>query len=272
MSESNKMAPQDPYGILLNRLMPIAEAEISNTDQIEINSVCDFCLRPSSAFNYKGVVWTDSYKTDNHICSTCNLFAEQLPVALGLERGPIGYKLSSFKSGYIAVPLDETLPVELWIGGKYLDRINYQGGFKIIDCSGNLAKYELCERIGQYAVVTEISLRREMFLRHIRASDSQNIHLSNDTGSIHLNGPSYQALKAALLGEGLSDKALLAVIDTLNAYKNGRITTMHKDVQTLIPSLSAATRAALSDIVDPGSLIFILAGLKVGLLNNEVKS
>lgn len=271
MSMNTDIGPQDPYSIIYNRLMPLVESEIRNVQEVYINTVCDFCLRAAENFNHEGVIWTDSYKSDNHICKTCSLFAEQLPNTLGMERGPIGYKLSSFKSGFVAIPVDEKLPVELWIGGKYLERVNHDGGFKIVDCSGNLAKYELCERIGQYAVVTEISLRREMFLRHIRASDTQNLYLSNETGCIHLNGQHYQALKTALLDEGMTNKELLATIDTLNAYKNGRLPTTHADIQKLIPSLSDATRTALSNIIDPSSLIFILAGLKVGLLTDEVK-
>lgn len=271
MSTTNNLVSQDPYHIIYKRLMPLVESEISNDKEVYINTVCEFCLRRGEDFNHKGVVWIDSYKYDNHICKTCNLFVEQLPESVGMERGPIGYKLSSFKSGFIAIPRDDTLPVELWIGGKYLERVNHDGGFKIVDCSGNRAKYELCERIGQYAVVTEISLRREMFLRHIRVSDSQNTYLSNETGCLHLNGPHYQALKKGLLNEDMEKKQLIATIDILNNYKSGRLKTTDASVQKLIASLSDDTRAALSNIVDPGSLIFILAGLKVGLLTDEDK-
>ena len=161
--------------------------------------------------------------------------------------------------------------MELWIGGKYLLRVNHNGGFKVIDRTGNMGKFELCERIGKYSVVTEISLRREMFLRHIRLSDTDNLYLSNETGSIHINRQKYQALKDAFIKEGFEKTELLAVIDVLNAYKKGRWATTHDVVQNTIKKMSPELAAAISAIPDPNSLIFILAGLKVGLLKEEIK-
>ena len=263
--------PQDPYGLILERLTSIVEDELSNTDPVSITTMCEFCLRPGEVFDNDGVIWVDSYKYSNHICKTCNLFSEQLPNALGNERGSIGYKLSSFKSGFLALPMDNALPVELWLGGKYLDRINLNGGFKIIDRSGNQAKYDLCERIGEYSVITEISLRREMFLRHIRLSDSNNTYLSTETGSIRLNKAEFQALKNAFISEDFTNKELLDAVTTINAYKTGSIGSLHARTQELFGRLSQETRLALGNITDPASLMFMLAGLKAGLLKEEVK-
>lgn len=263
--------PQDPYSLISERLTPIVENELSNTVPVSINTMCEFCLRPGDAFDNEGVIWIDSYKYSNHICKTCNLFSEQYAEALGYERGPIGYKLSSFKSGFLALPMDNTLPVELWLGGKYLERVNLNGGFKVIDRSGNQAKYDLCERIGNYSVIAEISLRREMFLRHIRLSDSDNIYLSTETGSIRLNKVEYQALKQAFISEDFTNKELLDAITTINAYKTGSIGSLHARTQELFGRLSQETRLALGNITEPASLMFMLAGLKAGLLKEEVK-
>lgn len=271
MTSSRLEYPQDPYALISERLTPIVENELSNTDPVNITTMCEFCLRPGDVFDNEGVIWVDSYKYNNHICKTCNLFSEQYADALGLERGTIGYKLSSFKSGFLALPMNNTLPVELWLGGKYLDRINLNGGFKIIDRSGNQAKYDLCERIGEYSVITEITLRREMFLRHIRLSDTANTYLSNETGSIRLNRTDYQALKHAFISENFTNKELLDAITTINAYKTGSISSLHARTQELFGRLSHETRLALGNITDPASLMFMLAGFKAGLIKEEVK-
>lgn len=270
-SKINSSGVIDPYEVIFNKIQPIIANEISNTDAISIYTMCDFCLRAGENFNNKGVIWVDSYKSSNHICETCNLFSEQLPITLGNERGLIGYKFSSFKKGVLAIPFDQAKPAELWIGGKYLLRVNHASEIKIVSCSGNLANYALCESIGQYSVVTEISLRREMFLRHIRASSSADMFISTETGSIHLNACAYSNLKTALLEEDMTDKDLASLVEILNSHKKGRIQTTHKDMQNTLKNLSPKLASALSAIPDPNTLIFILAGFKAGLILDKAK-
>lgn len=262
---------QNAYEIMFNRMQPIIKNDIRNTDEVVLINGCEFCLRDSTEAGEKGVIWTDSYGTDNHVCNTCNIFVEQLPLSLGIERGIVGYKLSSFKGGFIAIPKDEARPVELWIGGKYLNRVNFDGGFKIVDCTGNIAKYELCERIGEYSVVTEIGLRREMFLRHVRKSDAKNIHISTETGVVSVNTAEYQKLKAALIAENLNNKELLDAIVILNGLKTNRLSMTSLGAQTLLGSLSSETLEAIKEIGNPSSILFILAALRAGLIKDEVK-
>lgn len=271
MSSKTVDRTADPYELIFERLNPIVGFELSNTTPTIINSTCEFCLRSGKDFHNSGVIWIDSYNYSSHICKTCNLFSEQLPITLGIERGSIGYKISSFKSGLLALPTDKMKPIELWIGGKYLERINHASEIKIVDCSGNLAKYAMCESIGSYSVVTEISLRREMFLRHIRTSSTEDMFISGESGVVHLNAKTYLDLKTAIIEEDMSKKEFTAFIDILNAHKKGRLPTTHSDVQKTISQLSPKLVKALSAIPDPNSLIFILAGLKAGLTLNEAE-
>ena len=262
---------QNAYEIMFDRMQPIIKNDIRNTDEVTLGNGCEFCLRDSVEAGDTGVIWTDSYGTDNHVCKTCNIFVEQLPLSLGIERGIVGYKLSSFKGGFIAIPKDETRPVELWIGGKYLNRVNFDGGFKIVDCTGNTAKYELCERIGEYSVVTEIGLRREMFLRHVRKSDAKNLYISTETGVINVNASEYQKLKDAFIAENLSNKELLDAIVNLNGLKTNRLNMTNLGAQALLGSLASETLEAIKEIGSPSSILFILAALRAGLVKDEVK-
>ncbi|MBO6224850.1 MAG: hypothetical protein J6N72_05275 [Psychrobacter sp.] len=255
---------QNAYEILHSRMQPMIASDCENKE-VELPNGCEFCLRTSEELNNKGVVCVDSYKFDNYICKTCNIFVEKLPTVLGFERNSIGYKLSSFKGGLLAVPVDEKKPVELWVGGKYLDRVVTDGAFKIVDCTGNSAKFALCESIGEYSVVTEISLRREMFLRHVKRSTANNLYISTETGVVSINAAQFKALKEAFILEDMSSKKLTEAVVILNSLKTNRIDILHKDVQALLGEFKAETRQAIAQVVEPSSILFMLAALRAGL-------
>lgn len=257
------------YEILYRKVQPIIDCDTTNIDEIELSGNCDYCLRGESDTGGVGVIWNDSYGSQNNICKTCNLFVEQLPTVLGYERGPIGYKFSSFKSGYLAVPNDANRAVELWVGGKYLDRVKTDKGLSIIDITGNQAKYELCERIGEYSVVVEISLRREMFLRHVKKSSNNTLFIATETGVVSLSKNHYKALKSAFIKENLSNKEFNNAVVIINSIKSGRMDMGSKDAQALLGGLSKGLLLAIKDIADPLSIVFMLAGLKVGLIKDE---
>lgn len=256
---------QNAYEVMHSRMQPMIAPDCTNDKFVELPNGCEFCLRTSIELDNSGVILKDSYKAESHICKTCNIFVEQLPNVLGFERGAIGYKLSSFKGGYLAIPADETQQVELWIGGKYLDRVNMDGEFKIVDCTGNNAKYALCESIGKYSVVTEISLRREMFMRHVKKSNTKTLFISTETGVIEVSAIHYQALKKAFIAENIDAKKLIEVIITLNGLKTNRLDILHKDVQAVLSGFSEETRDAIKQVVDPSSILFMLAALRAGL-------
>ena len=269
---TQQSAIKNAYDILYERIQPIVAIESSSGKEVDVLGSCEFCLRNPEDFNGKGVFQIDSYKSDNYVCKTCNLFMEQLPTTLGIERGSIGYKLSSFKGAYLAVPFNENDPVELWTGGGYLKRINFDGGFKIIDCTGNLAKFQLCESIGKYSVVIDLSLRREMYLRHVKKSEANTTYIVTDTGVIAINTEQFKALKDAFIAEQMEDKELISTIVTLNGLKTNRLDILHKDVQAALGSLSPATRQAIADVVDPSSILFMLAALRAGLTQKQGES
>lgn len=256
---------QNAYELMYSRMQPMVASDCTNSREVELPNGCEFCLRTSEELNNKGLVWVDSYKSENHICGTCNIFVEQLPNVLGFERNSIGYKLSSFKGGFLAIPADETKQVELWVGGKYLDRVVMNGPFKIVDCTGNSAKFALCESIGEYSVVSEISLRREMFLRHVKKSTANDLYISTETGVVAINAAHFKALKEAFISENMDSKKLLEVIVTLNGLKTNRMDILHKDVQAVLGGFKPETRKTIAQVVDPSSILFMLAALRAGL-------
>lgn len=261
---------KNAYEILFERIQPKIKADLSNTKPTSLLDGCDFCLRNKQEIGGDGLVWVDSYGSENHICLTCNMFVEQLHTTLGLERGSIGYKISSIKGAILAVPFDEDKPTEFWLGGKYLDRMTTNGAFKIVDCTGNKAKFELCERIGEFSVVSEISLRREMYLRHIRKSSGNTLFVSGETGVVAINKQEYQRLKAAFIAEDMNNKKLLEVIVTINGLKTNRTDILNNTVQKTLGELKQETRQAISNVVDPSSLLYMLAALRAGLTQKEV--
>lgn len=251
------------YDLVLKRLKPMLSPELLNqSTEVACGKQCDYCLNPIKGEAKSHI---DSYKFNNIICETCNLFTEQLPTILGLERGNIGYKLSSFKSGIIAIPKDERLPVELWVGGKYPGRLKKDTPFKVVDCAGNQAKFELCESIGKYALITEISLRREMFLRYLSLSTDNNIAIGSDLGVCNINKKQYQQLKKALLAENLNPKVFNELVTTINGIKTDRVDILSDRAQSALTSLSNDTRKAISEVADPTSLLFMLSALRAGI-------
>lgn len=262
---------QNGYQILYERVNPIILQDIKNKTAVDLVDNCEFCLRSRSETGGNGVIWTDSYHTDNKICKTCNIFVEQLPTVLGYERGSIGYKFSSFKGGYLAIPKDINRPVEIWVGGKYLDRVVSDGAVKVVAITGNLAKYELCESIGDYSVVTEISIRREMFLRYIKESSGNMLHVSTEAGLVSINKKEYQALKKAFVKEDLPPKEFLNVITMINSIKQGNISITHKTSQAVLSGLSKETLIAIKNIENPTSLLYMMAALRAGITNKVKK-
>lgn len=262
---TQQSAIKNAYEIIYERIHPIAAKDTTSGEKVKLLDSCELCLRQPEDFDGEGVFQVDSYKYDNYVCKTCNLFMEQLPIALGTERGSIGYKLSSFKGAYLAIPFNENDPVELWTGGGYLKRLNFDGGFKIIDRTGNLAKFALCENIGKYSVVIDLSLRREMYLRHVKRSDINTTYIVTDTGVIAINAQHFKALKDAFIAEDMKEKELVDAIVIINGLKTNRLDILHKDVQKVLGSLSTATRKAIADVVDPSSILFMLAALRAGL-------
>lgn len=152
------------------------------SEKMEPGVVCTVTGKPIS-YGYAFY----NYKKVDYISELAGCFLLPSIDRLGIEREAkgtaIGYALCKIAGAKIIVHQDDK-PIEIWTGGKYLDRLKTEY-FTVVNATGNLAKKKLLEYPVE-GMVFEMSLRMERVLKQIRASTLKQKNLITETGVISL--------------------------------------------------------------------------------------
>ena len=236
----------DALTLLQSRLSPLLAEDMAQEVAQPFEGTCENCGRDAGQFGGLAYPVTDAYKDSYHQCPACRLLTVQAPKALGNERmagsTPIGYKLSSFKGGYLVIPTEGT--PELWLGGKYPEKLT-QAKIKIVTLAGNTAKRALMER-PQAQLVIDLSLRRERFTRYLSTGTAKALHIAGETGLTVVPYSGWPAFAQAW--QALDKKARSEAIVVLRGVTGGNMASTLPRVQAFWqahPDFTAACQQAL---------------------------
>lgn len=246
---------------LLSRLNEQLAEDMAAEKPEPFDGNCENCGRTAEQFGGMAYPVTDSYKDSYHHCPVCRLLTVQAPNGLGIERyagqTPIGFKLSSFKGGYLVIPEQGT--PEVWLGGKYPDKLK-GGRVKVRVVSGNAAKAALLEA-APVGLVIELSLRRERFTRYLSTSDGHTVRIATETGLLSVPLVGWPLFRDAMLA--LDKKTRAEALIIINGTASGSMKATSDRVQGFWqgqPELVAICRAALPD--NPAARMFYVDAAK----------
>lgn len=168
-----------PAQFVIDRLLNLLDLPVP--EELPEGSVCALTGAPIR-LGYQ----QDNYGVTQTISTLSGCFTLHSLARLGLERmaktTPVGYALCKIAGGKIIVPNDPQYPVEIWTGGKYIERLKGDF-FHIKDCSGHAAMRALLDTEIDGAVF-EMSLRIERVLKHFRVTTPDNLVLMTDKGAL----------------------------------------------------------------------------------------
>lgn len=224
---------------------------------------CECCERPQArwseqkAYKYRCVYSNGEL---SH-CPSCRIFSVQSKDALGLERTagstPVYLKLSSFKGGFLV--LEEGVRPQLWVGGKYPEKISREV-FDVVPVAGGAAMCELLDRrFTGKALIVELSLRRERFMKVLKLSTPGNLMICSAEGTSHVTQQGWEQFKAVMASMKGKDK--ISALNTLRAFSRGEVSPSSTRAQELWqkhPDLAAACKWLPTD--PHGRLFWLSAG------------
>ena len=219
----------DALALIHDKLAPIFAVDLGKETAVSCAETCENCGRESSAYGGLAYPVTDAYGSSYYHCPACRILTIQAPTALGIDRmagnTPIGYKLSSFKGGYLVIPVDGA--PELWLGGKYPDKLA-NAAIAVKNCAGNAAKRALLDAPCEQLVI-EVSLRRERFTRYLSIGTAQSLHIASETGMSAIPFAGWPGFAQAW--QQLPKKTRAEAIIVLRALTQGTFTSTTERVQ-----------------------------------------
>lgn len=250
-----------PFDLLQQRFSPAYAKQLASLPNIELYDNCHCCGRPAANFNHHAYTYKDSANKTHAVCEVCAIINQQNAELLGYANGKIGYQLSSFKGGYLVIPLDEKKPAELWMGGKYLERLLNSEQVTIVGVSGNNAKLALLKN-REPKLVIETTPRRELWLRNLAFSTDKTLRVATETGVINVNYDDFERLNNAFLATNLKPSNKKALITQLRLSKNGLV---QPDNKNFVKVMSACSDDMLETIrqvsQEPIGFLFMLDAL-----------
>lgn len=258
----------NPYHLIEKRIAPHYKEELSKLAPFEFNehASCDCCGRQAVNFNNQGCIVETSYQP-LRACTACAIVSVQNPNFLGYEKNDqkSAYKLSGFKGGYLVVPSDESKLVELWIGGKYLDRVKSKPFLSVRDLTGNRAKVELLQGDTSERLVIELSLRRELFMQRLKMSNPHQLNIVSESGVTPVILNDFNVLLKAFntARETLNNSKIEALIGLLKKYKQGQMDITHPVLVKALHDVPSELLSAIQETSQqPASFLFLLDVIK----------
>lgn len=248
---------------LLNRKLYPAFAEEMRAQGLSSNEYCHCCKRAKDEWeNTDAYDLIDAYKVKTTDCSTCRLFSfaslDLIGNAYKLEE-PRPQNLMGFKQAYVIVPVEDGKKPEIWLGGKYVEKMSSKTPYEVVALSGNAAKCALMDR-KQAELVISVNIRRELWIYNLMIGNEDNLVIASQTGTIIVNRSQWPELKTAFSELQSKDKNKL--ISTLRSLANGRYGITAKFVQENLqahPELVALCQTALP--AEPNARLFVLDAL-----------
>ena len=230
--------------------------------------VCDASGRPHTEWHEapRGYLVSDSYKQKYPQSETCRMLTMASLKCVGLaigtwEQPQTAQNLIGFKGAYLIFPTQQDLEVELWVGGKYLNKMGEDAPFKTKAFVGNVAKLELIENVGA-ALVIDINVRKELWFRNLLIGDQNNLIVCSETGALVIPRLKWNEFKQAFLL--LEDKVKREGLVVLRGLASGRLNIKSERVQGfLITNREFAGVCATCLPTDPHARLFWLDAVGV---------
>lgn len=252
---------ESPFNLLEKRFAPLYEKQLQTLSKVTLISECECCRRKASNFNGEAYQVIDSYKSVNTMCKVCTIFSIQNGDLLGEENDKSSYRLTSFKGGYLVIPVDDGKPMELWTGGGYLKRLKNSDDLNIVDLTGYKAKAALLEDRSNRLVI-EMSVRRELYFRNLCISSDKSLYIATDTGIIGVNYDEYQELKSAVIDSNLKPVLLKDLIAILRSTKRNTLNVTSKSATDMFKKLPQELLLAIRNTSQsPIGFMFMLDAL-----------